>query len=109
MKTVALYDQYARRAFALLACVCALSAFLYGIFLLEAVGHTASRAHAAQDIRNLKTQLSALESRYLSATQELTPSYAAALGFVAPQSVSTVYATDESRVLTLRTGLPSAQ
>ena len=100
-----MYERWARSGFALLAAVCAVSAFLYGVFLLEAVGHTANRARASQDIRELKSKLSDLESRYFSATVALTPAYASALGFVSPSNVTTVYATDESRVLTVNTKL----
>lgn len=107
MKAIALYNQYARSAFALLAFVCAASVFLYGTFLLLAVGHTASRAHAAQSVKELKSELSVLESRYLTATQSLTPQYAAELGYVRPAEVSTVYATASTHALTINT-LPAA-
>lgn len=110
MKALALYNQYSRSAFALLACVCAASAFLYGVFLLEAVGHTAARARAANDITVLKSKLSDLESQYLAATQSITPALAQSLGFVPPATVATVYATDASEVLTLQTeALPLGQ
>jgi len=102
MKTLALYNQYSRSAFALLACVCAVSVFLYGVFLLEAVGHTAGRARAGHAVSQLKSKLSDVESQYLVATQAITPARAQALGFVAPKTVTTVYATDSSHVLTLR-------
>lgn len=100
MKIIAFYHRHIRRAFALLALLCALCAFLYGFFLLEAVGHAASRARASAAVKDLKSQLSDLESRYLAATQALTPERAKALGFVAPHSVSVVYATDASHALT---------
>lgn len=100
MNILAFYHRHIRRAFVLLAIVCAVSAFLYGFFLLEAVGNAASRAQATSAIKEIKSQLSGLESRYLAATQALTPERAAALGFVAPHSVSVVYATDGSQVLT---------
>ncbi len=102
MKALALYNLYARRTFALLATVCAVSVFLYGMFLLEAVGHTAARAHAGHTMTELKSKLSAVESEYLAATQALTPARAESLGFVAPKLVATVYAADASHVLTLR-------
>lgn len=107
MKAVALYNQYARSAFAVLAGICAVSVFLYGVFLLEAVAHTASRARAANEIKSIKSHLSDLESQYLSATQSLTPERAQALGFVPPASVATVYAQGNTPVLTLQT-LPVA-
>ena len=101
MKALALYNQYARSAFALLACACAVSVFLYGFFLLEAVGHTASRARAGEAIKELKSNLSQVENKYLAATQSLTPTRAKELGFVAPSSVTAVYATDVVELLTL--------
>jgi hypothetical protein len=104
---LALYNRYARSAFALLACLCAVSVFLYGAFLLLAVAHTASRARAGAAIVELKGKLSSVENRYLAATQELTPTYAAQLGFVRPASVSVVYATEPGNPLTINTSLPS--
>lgn len=101
MPAIALYNAYARRAFALLAGVCAVSVFCYGLFLLEAVGHTAERAKAQSAIVSLKSKLSALESTYLAQTGSLNLALAQSLGFVAPKSVTTVYATDGSRTLTL--------
>lgn len=103
-KSLAIYNTYSRSAFAVLAGACALSVFLYGVFLLEAVGHTASRARAAQEIKHIKSGLSDLESRYLAATQALTPQKAAALGFVSPKDIATVYAKGNSTVLTLQSG-----
>ncbi len=108
MKALALYQQYFRSTFAVLACLCTVSVFLYGVFLLEAVGHTANRARAGRAGTEIKAQLSVLEGRYLTATQALTPARATALGFVAPKAVATVYATDASRMLTLTTGDISA-
>jgi len=98
-KTLALYNHYSRSAFALLACVCALSVFLYGFFLLEAVAHAASRARSGHEMAALKLELSDLESRYLAVTQALTPARAKELGLVTPQHVTTVYA--ERHTLTL--------
>lgn len=103
MHALALYNRYSRSAFALLAFVCAASVFLYGTFLLLAVGHTASRAHAAQSVKEIKSQLSRLESQYLDATQELTPAYAASLGYVRPAEVATVYAAQPAQALTINT------
>jgi len=107
MKALAFYNQYSRSAFALLAFVCAVSVFLYGVFLLEAVAHTASRARAGRAVTELKSKLSQVESQYLVATQAITPARAAALGFVTPKTVATVYATDASPVLTLQTLPPT--
>lgn len=103
-KALSFYTAYSKSAFALLAGVCALSVFLYGVFLLEAVGHTASRARAAQEIKHLKSELSGLENRYLSAAQDLTPERAAALGFVSPKEITTVYAKGNTAILTLKQG-----
>lgn len=94
----------------MLALLCAVSAFCYAAFLLEAVGHTAARARAAHDLVDLRAKLGAVESTYLAAQQSLTPARAAALGLAAPKAVATVYAADPARVLTLAgVPLPSAQ
>jgi hypothetical protein len=109
MKALALYHHYSRSAFALLAFVCAASVFLYGVFLLEAVAHTAARARAAEAVTELKSKLSDVESQYLVATQAITPARAQALGFVPPKTVATVYAANPSQVLTLQTTAFTAQ
>lgn len=84
------YQPYVPRVAALLVVVCAVAAFLYGIFLLEAVGQAASRTSAERQIRELSSQLSILEGEYLAATKDLTPDRARALGYVLPAQVSTV-------------------
>jgi cytochrome c-type biogenesis protein CcmH/NrfG len=84
------YQPYLARTAALLVVMCAVSAFLYGIFLLEAVGQAASRTTAERQIHDISSQLSMLEGQYLAATKELTPERAKALGYVAPAQVSTV-------------------
>jgi hypothetical protein len=84
------YQPYLPRVAALLVVVCAVSAFLYGIFLLEAVGQAASRTSAERQIHDLSGQLGVLEGQYLAATKELTPQRAEALGLVVPAQVSTV-------------------
>lgn len=110
MKALAIYHAYSRSAFAVLAFICAASVFLYGVFLLEAVGHTAARARAGHAVAELKTQLSSVESRYLTETEAITPARAQALGFVPPASVATVYAAEAAQVLTLQTmPVPAAQ
>lgn len=86
------YQPYLARTAAVLTVVCAVSAFLYGIFLLEAVAHAGSRTAAERSIRQISGELSVIEGQYLKATQALTPSRAKALGFVTPEKVSTVYA-----------------
>ena len=86
---------------ALLACICAASVFLYGVFLLEAVAHAAARTSAQRHIREINAQLGTLEAQYLSQTQVLTPAKAQELGFVAPLSISTVFVST-ARSLSLR-------
>lgn len=103
MKAIAFYNRYSRTAFAALACIIAASVFLYGTFLLLAVDHTASRAHAAASLSNLKSRLSSLESRYLAATQDITPQLAQSMGYVRPAQVATVYAQESGHALTLNT------
>jgi hypothetical protein len=100
--TIALsYQPLLSRAAVVMACLCAISAFLYGAFLLEAVAHTAARASAERQVRDLSAKLSDLESTYLTSTQSLTPQRAQALGYVTPAVVTTVYADAASRSLSL--------
>jgi hypothetical protein len=89
-RTAIKYQQYLPRIAAFLVVVIAVSAFLYGTFLLEAVGQAASRTTAERQIHDLSSQLGVLEGQYLAATKELTPERAAALGYIAPAQVSTV-------------------
>lgn len=96
---LALYHSHVRRAVALLVAVIAVSAFLYGFFLLEAVSHAASQAEARREIAALSSKVGSLQSRYLAATRTLTPERASAMGFVAPEAVATVYAAEA--ILTL--------
>jgi hypothetical protein len=96
------YTPYLKRAMAALAAVVALSIFLYGIFLLEAVGNTAKRAALERDVRALSSKVSGLEQAYLSATREMTLERAKAMGFVVPSEITTVYATRGSHSLSLR-------
>jgi cytochrome c-type biogenesis protein CcmH/NrfG len=98
-RVAVMYLPYLPRVAALLAVVCALSAFLYGAFLLEAVAQAASRTTAERQIEALQSQLGTLEGQYLSATQTLTPERAVALGFVAPKIVSTVVVDSEAASL----------
>jgi hypothetical protein len=81
--------------------IIALALFLYGIFLLEAVAHTAARAEAERDARQLSANLSSLEMAYLSATRTVTPERAAGLGFVPLKEVSIVYAGTQTLSLSL--------
>ena len=85
--TAIAYQPYLARVAAALVVLCALSAFMYGIFLLEAVGQAASRTSAERQIRELSGKLSMLEGDYLAATKELTPDLAHKLGYVAPAKV----------------------
>lgn len=84
------YNGYLPRIAALMATIFAISIFLYGIFLLEAVAQAASKTTAERQIESLSSQLGVLEGKYLSATQALTPQRAEALGYVAPARISTV-------------------
>ena len=90
------YQAYLPRVAAVLAVICALSAFLYGIFLLEAVAQAGARTTAERHVRELSSDLSQLEAQYLASTQTLTPERAQALGYVSPKEVSTVVITTPS-------------
>ncbi len=90
------YNGYLPRIAALMATIIALSVFLYGIFLLEAVAQAASKTTAERQIESLSSQLGVLEGKYLSATQSLTPQKAAMLGYVAPIHISTVVVSPAS-------------
>ncbi len=103
LRTLPRYQAYLSRTAAVLAGLCAVSVFLYGIFLLLAVEHTASRSAAQNQINTLTAQLGTLETQYLGETQNITPQTASALGFVAPVEVSTVFAGKSASTLTLRT------
>ena len=100
MNALALYNTYTPRVIALLAGVAGIAVFLYGALLLGAVAHTAARTAAEKQVRSLSVSVSALESEFLTETKSLSPERAAALGFVAPAAVVTVYAGTGS--LTLR-------
>lgn len=92
---------YANRASAGLAAIIALSALLYGVFLLLAVTHTASRARAESDIGKLTASLATLQETYLVLERQITPSRAEALGLVKPASSATVFADASAPTLTL--------
>jgi hypothetical protein len=103
MYTLALkYNPHLGRAMAFFAGLTALAVFLYGIFLLEAVGNTAQRTAAERQIRNLTSKVSQLEEAYLVKTREMTLSRAEAMGFVAPTKVTTVFATAGATSLSAR-------
>ncbi|SRR3989344_6369691 len=95
---------YTKRVAALFALCIAVSAFSYGVFLLIAVGHTASRAKTNAAIETLSHELNALQGRYLAATQAITPQRAKELGFVEPNAAATVFASAPSRALSLNNG-----
>jgi hypothetical protein len=102
MYTLAItYTPYLKRAMAMLAAVVALSVFLYGVFLLEAVGNTARRSAAEREVHKLTTTISTLEQTYLSKTREMTLDRAHDLGFVAPTQVTTVFIARGSSSLSL--------
>ena len=92
MYAIALYNTFAPRIIALLLGIIGISAFLYGALLLGAVMHTAARTSAQRQVRSISVAVSSLESTFLAQTKELSPERAALLGFVQPQTVSTVYA-----------------
>jgi hypothetical protein len=84
------YQPLMPRVAASLVVVCAIAAFLYGFFLLEAVGQAAMRTSAERQIHDISSKLSVLEGEYLATTKELTPERARTLGYVTPLQVSTV-------------------
>lgn len=97
-----LYQLYLTRAIAALIGICALSVFLYIVFLMLAVGHTASRTAARDSVDSLIVEVSALETSYLRDIEKLTPSHATELGFVRPDKVTPVYAQDARAPLSLQ-------
>ncbi len=101
-RRIDLYQLYLSRAIAALIGICALSVFLYIVFLMLAVGHTASRTASRDKIDNLTAEVSALETSYLRDMEQLTPSRASELGFVAPSEIVPVYAGDARSPLSLQ-------
>lgn len=93
MTIVLVYNQYIRRVVALLALVCAVSVFLYGTFLLMAVAHAASIASTIRQVRTVTTEVSKLESTYLTLTKSLTIGDATSLGYIKPAAIAVIYAT----------------
>ena len=71
--------------------LCALAIFLYGVFLLLAVMHTAARTSLEKEITATVAMLGDLEAEYLAETKKLTPERAVELGMVVPQTVSVVF------------------
>lgn len=100
MKRIAIkYNPYLTKLGALLAVIIALSALLYGIFLLEAVAHAAERTSYERELRALTSKIGSLQAESLALTKEITPEHARELGFTEPQEVSTVFATEATRSL----------
>jgi glucose uptake protein GlcU len=97
------YTPYLTRAAAILGGIIALSLLLYGIFLLEAVAHTASRAQAESQIHKSTLALATLQQQYLVLTKEITENKAQELGFVVPKNVTTVFAMSDAHPLSLVT------
>lgn len=89
------YTPLISRAAVVMCGIIALSLFLYGAFLLGAVSHTAKRADMGREVTKLTEVVSKLEVKYLTETKSLTPARAAALGFVEPSKVNTVFAAGE--------------
>lgn len=99
MHALTIYQLYNRKLMAGLAVFISLCAFAYGALLLGAVAHAAHRSEAEGQIHQLSSAVSALESRYLQQTELLSPQAAAALGFVAPKQVSTVFISSQTLTL----------
>lgn len=103
MRTIAAtYTPVLTKTIALLSGIIVLAIFFYGFFLLEAVAHAASLTASTRDIRTQTAAVSKLEEQYLSRTKDMTRERAQELGFVAPSSVSTVYATKAAQSLSVR-------
>jgi len=101
-RRIDLYQLYLSRAIAALIGICALSVFLYVVFLMLAVGHTASRTASRDAIDKLTVEVSALESSYLRDMESITPARASELGFVTPTDVTPVFAQDTRAPLSLQ-------
>lgn len=97
-----LYQIYLSRTIAALSGICLVSVFLYGIFLMLAVEHTATRTAMQDRINELTVELSTLEAQYLTHTRALSPERAAELGFVKPTTTSAVFAGADVRSLSFR-------
>jgi hypothetical protein len=99
---IARYHLYLTRIMAALAVTCAVAIFLYGTFLLLAVEHAATATADQHTYDVLAAHIGDLETQYLTATRSITPQSAAALGFVAPQTVSMVFATASYNLVSMR-------
>jgi hypothetical protein len=96
MNIFALYNAHIARAYALFAAVCAISVFMYGVFLLMAISHAAKLSSIKQESKELTSKVGLLESKYYTYTKELTPERAQSLGFVTPQDIARVYTSSLS-------------
>ncbi len=93
------FQHYLTKASLVLACICAVSVLLYGIFLLEAVAHAASQTAAQRQVQQITANLGDLEAKYLTYSQGLTKEKALELGFVMPKEVTTVFAVAAASAL----------
>ena len=96
------YEPRIQRVAALAIACITVSAFMYGFFLLGAVSHTATRTKEESAVRTLRTEVSEMQMQYLTLTRAITMERAEVLGFVAPQNLSTIFATAAERQLTFR-------
>lgn len=97
-KAQTLYMQYAGRTMAVLAGICAVAVFAYGVLLLMAVAHAAKITDTQDQESALATQVSVLENQYLAGSEALTEDEATSMGYVTPSDVSLVY-TQETEAL----------
>lgn len=101
-RRIDLYQLYLSRTIAVAGGICALSVFLYVVFLMLAVEHTAKHTALQNSIDSMTIRVSALETNYLKNMRSLTPARAAELGFVAPPTVTPVFAHNDGRPLSLQ-------
>jgi hypothetical protein len=102
LKRIMLWQLYLTRTIAVLLGACALSVFLYLVFLMLAVTHTAQRTTAQRDADALTLELSGQETKYLEETRALTESRAQDLGYVQPTQVVAVFADSDARALSFK-------
>lgn len=98
---LSLYHFYTMRLIAALGAVIAVSALLYGTFLLLAVQHTAARANAQQEIKELSSSLAVMHEQYLAMSAAVTPERAVALGLVKTSESQTVFASIDAPAFTM--------
>ena len=95
MQALAICNQYAGRAIALLAALCALFVFLYGTLLLLAVSHAAQANAAEREVRALSQKVSVLEGQRLALQKTLTLQRGMEFGLVSPRATTVVYAPSQ--------------